>query len=396
MDEKIGREIVDIALTIGLVSQTKPPGSTLQQSIRIVFPHKTIQEVMAAIYLTCSKIGKRTLYLTSLQRRHEIADVIEICNVLDPSSCYDILKHILDIAKSKYQYRRTFHLSEKFHNRYAFIWRWHRKAIGLTCRTQGEEFPVHLHICDIYLNSESEPDRTTVAEMLNNLENIVSVMLWRVYHTFHNFHRPLHRILGLLPLCPKLSALCIYLRDKQDHDKLLAVLPHLTQLHTIWYLCHCRSSAYGAASVTDPVGVASIAIVKSIFRLPKLRRIFLWRVDMGNEHVAVTTDMQYLRTILLKWVYMSHQSWLMFITSLLTIEHPVYVKLENTNIDDDTINRIHTFPDFTLTNDDRERNAKGWYQLLEFITAPSYKAEFSFDYMVRHKPILSLHRLQIE
>ena len=48
---------------------------------------------------------------------------------------------------------------------------------------------------------------------------------------------------------------------------------------------------------------------------------------------------------------MSARSWGRFVSSLLTVRHPVHVTLDKTNIDADTVGWIQTFPHFTVTQD---------------------------------------------
>ena len=51
LEKEIGCQLVQLALRVGLISQSKAPGKLHQRNISVNFYHKTIQEFLAAMYL---------------------------------------------------------------------------------------------------------------------------------------------------------------------------------------------------------------------------------------------------------------------------------------------------------------------------------------------------------
>ena len=229
--------------------------------------------------------------------------------------------------------------------------------------------PSNLHVSDIYLDYDSDSDTVRLTEemMYGSLHNIMSVIL-------HHLRHPIQRVLQYLPKCPHLSALFItYMRYKEDNDQLLSVIPHLTQLDIIEY--------FGAASVTPadtdvdedilPVyDEADVRVVKAILKLTRLKCIALMWVDLGDDEIEVKGDITRLQEVRLYFVFMSRRSWDRFVSTLLTQQQAVNVKLYKTNINDATVRRILKSPHFTVTGDNREGDKQGRYKWLKFTTVP--------------------------
>ena len=133
--------------------------------------------------------------------------------------------------------------------------------------------------------------------------------------------------------------------NTEDHAEMVAVIPRLTQLDAIRY--------YGHRAVKDDV-----PFVAAVLRLTQLRCIRLEGVILGDNDVLVLmADWTRLQTVELRGVNMSAVSWGRFLSSLLTVPHPVHVTLEYTDINASTVARIRTSPHFT---------GAGEYDMLEF------------------------------
>ena len=93
-------------------------------------------------------------------------------------------------------------------------------------------------------------------------------------------------------------------------------------------------------------------------------------VSLYDDVLVLTADWTRLQTLMLRDVCMSVRSWSpgwgRFVSSLLTVPHPVDVTLRYTDIDDDTVGRILTYPDFTVTEDSEVRDGGGMYKMLKF------------------------------
>ena len=340
LEREIGRPLVEIALKVGLISQTKAPGRFHQQNVSVNFYHKSVQEFLAAIHLTCTDTDDIRLYCTSLDKVMNVANIIKFGIALDPSFCYVVSKHVTDTVNTDQgiqQYRRTLDDSDRVKQLYDTQLQWYRELTHVWTVTGDTSPPPSLHVTDIWLDGRSDSDtvRMTGDLMYSNRDTIVSMTLREVHH-------PLHRMAELLLQCRHLSALYIYMPSTENHSQTVAVMPRLTQLDTIRY-----HGPYDAVEGNVPV-------VAAVLRLTQLRCIRLEYVSLGDDDVLVlTADWTRLRTLVLQYVIMSDRSWGRFVSSLLTVPHPVHVILDWTDIDYDTRRRIHTSPHFTGAGDNR-------------------------------------------
>ena len=201
------------------------------------------------------------------------------------------------------------------------------------------------------MTCDSDMVRLTGELMGINVTNIVSVWLG-------NVQDHLQDVIKYLPQCPSLSALRIgYMSIKENQARIVEMIPRLTQIDTIRY--------YGSRGVD----AATLDIIAAVLRLKKLRCIVLGQVCLSDEGKFQTAGRKRLQTVELWEVSMSSKNWERFVSSLLTIRHPVDVSLQNTTIDADTVEKIQTSPHFNVKNDNQGRTV-GWYSILNFTTIP--------------------------
>ena len=378
LGDKIGRPLVQLALRVGLISQSKAPGRFYQQNVSINFHHKTIQEIMAAIHLTCTDTDDIRAYCTSLDKVMEVNNIITFMTGIDSSFCCGVSKHVMGIVnsdKNVQQYRHSLHCGniERVKQLYQAQCGWYREATYCQALTGDTSPPPTLHVSEIYLNNASDIDTVRITEeiMNGNLDNIVSLILAGVQH-------PLQRVLKQLPRYPHLSTLFIsYMRNKEDNDQLLSVIPHLTQLDNI---------VYGGAAVITAAGTdddledilpvydeADVKVVKTILQLTQLKRMWLFLVVLSDEDMEVTGNKSQLQEVRFSRVIMSARSCDRFLSSVLNLHQAVVVGLLKTKIDDSMVKRILTSPHFTVTEDDVGRDEIGRYKWLRFSTVPHHK-----------------------
>ena len=234
LERKIGPPLVEIALKVGLISQTKAPGRFHQQNVSVNFYHKSVQEFLAAVHLTCTDTDDIRSYCTSLDKVMNVANIIKFGIALDPSFYQDVSKHVMGIVNTDddiQQYRQTLDNSDRVKQLYNTQLQWYRELTHVRTVTGDTSPPPSLHVTDIYLDPGSDSDtvRLTGDLMPANLNTIVSVTLWGVHH-------PLHGVTHYLPQCPHLTALYItHMRNTEDLAQIVAVIPRLTQLDTIRY-----------------------------------------------------------------------------------------------------------------------------------------------------------------
>ena len=370
LERQIGKSHVDLAHRLGLISQAKVHSDIGRpQNVSVSFYYKTVQELLAAMYMTCGNPDAVTTfcgYCSTLEKVFETANVTMFVVGLDPSFGCRICEHITNIVNSDpdiTEYRGMLDHRTGY-DRVVQLYRtqceWYRELTHVRTVTGDTSPPPSLHVTDIFLVSntfryiDSDEVRLTGELMSANLGTIVSVYLWSV-------RPPLHRVTRYLPQCHQLSALYIYMYNKENLYLLLSVIPRLTQLTTVRYDGHRHDAADRAA-------------VAAVMSLTQLERVRLGTVSLGDDGIKVTDAMTRLRTVELYSVRMTAEAWDRLVTSLLSLPQSVSVVLRYTNIDEGTVRRIQTSPRVTVTQDDRRRNEYGTYERLEFTTVPSQTA----------------------
>ena len=364
LERQLGKSHVDLAYRLGLISQTKVYGKDPERNVSVSFYHKSVQELLAALHMifgTSDAVTSFSEYCSTLEKVMETANITKFVVGLDPSLGCRICEHITNIINMDMditKYRRTLGWTDSESTvlqLYRTQCEWYREAMHIQTVTGYPSPPPRLYIKDIYLDRDIDMDTVCLTGELmgKNLDSIVSVRL-------SNISLPLYRILQYLPQCLYLSVLRIYnMNNKENRDKLLGVIPHLTQIHSIRY-----GGALSAAVDRD--------VMKAVMTLTQLARIQLWRISLDDDGV-VLTDMKRLQTINLRHMYMAARNWDKFLTSLLTFHQAVHVTLEWTDIDGDTVSRLKTSPRLIVTQDGgRDESSK--YVRLEFATVPLHTA----------------------
>ena len=364
LETRLGKSRVDLAHRLGLISQAKVRSDIGRpQSVSVSFYHKSVQELLAAMYMTCGNRDAVTTfcgYCSTLEKVMETANVTMFVVGLDPSLGCRIYEHITNIVNSDSDitnYRQIIRANDRIRQLYRAQCEWYRELTHSQTVTGDTSPPPSLHVTDIYLDWRSDSDTVRLSGdlMSANLGTIVSVWLWCVRH-------PLHGVVHYLPQCPHLSALHIGdMSNTENLDLLVSVIPRLTQLTTVRYDGRHSDAA------------ADRVVVAAVMSLTQLVWIRLWNVILGDDRMELTDGMTLLRKVELCMVNMTDGAWDSFVSSLLSLPQSVSVVLELTDIDDGTLRRIRTSPHVTITWDDRKRN-EYWYERLEFRTVASQTA----------------------
>ena len=216
---------MQIALAIGIISQSKALGRFHQQNVSIHFYHKTIQEFMAALHLTCTDTDDIRSYCTSLDKVMNVANILTFAFSLDPCLCSGVSMHFMDIVNTDAdieQYRQSSEDNALVQQLYKTQCRWFNEIRYSQLMTGDTSPPPNLHVTDIYLvNSNSFEVRLTgeMMTLCSTLDSIVSVSLCHIYHS-------IQRIVQCLPLCHNMSGLCIsYITNKEDNNQLVLMIP---------------------------------------------------------------------------------------------------------------------------------------------------------------------------
>ena len=352
LERQLGKSHVDLVHRLGLISQVKVRSDIgCSQNVSVSFYHKSVQELLAAMYMTCENQDAVTSfceYCSTFEKVMETANVTMFLIGVYPSLGCKMCEHITTIVNSDpdtIEYRRTLVYSGRIRQLYRTQCEWYRELTHSRTVT-GDTSPLpSLYVSDICLSGNCDSDEVSLTAdvMCCNLRTIVSVWLGKIRH-------PLHSVLWYLPQCHNLSALCIYMSNTEDNDMLVDVIPYLTQLTTVRYHGdYCDES-----------------LVAAVMTLTQLEWIDLLNVSLGDDGVELTDAMTRLRTVALHDVRMTAAAWDRFVTSLFTLPQTVCVRLHNTNIDEGTVKRIQTSPRLIVT-----RDGDSHYRTLEFTTVPS-------------------------
>ena len=309
LERQLGKSHVDLAHRLGLISQAKVRGKYPHPNVSVSFYHKSVQELLAAVYVICGPPDALTSfcgYCSSLEKVMETANITKFVVGLDLSLGSRVCKHITNIVNSDpdiTEYRRTLDDDRtgfvKVIQLYDTQLRWYREQTDNRTVTGDTSPPPSLHVTDIYLDSDSEDTvRLTGDLMYSNFDTIVSVLLWNVRH-------PLHRVVQSLSQCRHMSALyIIYMSNRETHDLLVAVIPHLTQLTTVRYHGNYYDGNYESV-VDDHLAVAAV------MSLTQLEWIQLGSVYiLGKDGVEGIDAMTRLRTVVLGlYVDMTATGW---------------------------------------------------------------------------------------
>ncbi|KAK3099929.1 hypothetical protein FSP39_011933 [Pinctada imbricata] len=85
--------------------------------------------------------------------------------------------------------------------------------------------------------------------------------------------------------------------------------------------------------------------------MTSLRVLDLSEVTLGDRGLGLSADMVHIEKVRLWDVNMSSSQWQQFILSVLNIQHRFNVELDDTNIDDESMTKIRSSPDFNVTRD---------------------------------------------
>ena len=375
LERNIGRSQVNLAQKLGLISQTKVGNIGLSQNVSVSFYHKSVQELLAAMHLTCdttASVKSFFEYCSTIEKVMEMGNLTLFWLGLNPSVCCDISKHIMSRVNNESQikeYRQTLDpdIGERVRQLYRVQCQWQRELRHCQTLTDDLSSSATLEVGDVYLNYDMDMDTVRLTEelMRKNPNSIVSVWMWHVIGS----------VLQFLPNCPNLSALCITCMGNEDvKDVLGEVIPILSQLDTLVFRKRCFTKSFDEPH--------DAAVANAIMRLTTLKCIELHCFVLGDYDMVFMKFMTRLQTMKLHTVFMSSMNWDKLITSLRNTKYSVHVEIKDSDIDKDTVRRIQTSPDqFKLTiltekendSEDERDEYRITYKKLVFTTEPSHR-----------------------
>ena len=362
LEKEIGYPLVQLALRVGLISQSKAPGKLHQRNISVNFYHKTIQEFLAAMYLVtgpsdivskfCSRCG-------SLNAIFEMSNVTLFAMGLDHVKGCILSKHVIDAVNNDINvktYRKLLYcdFSSNVRQLYKTQYAWYKEITHTLSITHDSLLPSVFQVSDIYLDNETL--ELTVELITSNTKNIESVFLDDIDQG------SVCCVLEHLPQCSRLSALkTSRMYSIEEYNMLKHILPKLAQLDTLWY--------NGAILPLD--GDLDLDVVDVIITLTQLRTVVLRDIDMRGCFLVWPDNWEQLEMLFFVHMKLNAFSWMLFVCSLAKIPHSVEVSFIATNIDDNTFGMICNSPHFMLTLLNDGRDIVYTYAEIQFLTIPS-------------------------
>ena len=309
LEREIGQSNVELALKAGVLSQTKAPGLSYQQRVSHSFYHKSIQEFIAALYMTCGDTKALSSFYThcnTVDKVMELSNVIMFVCGLDPVVGCLLSQHVKNIVNGDFVFIKSreftlYRSTERIQELYKIQCKWFSEMKQNLSYTHNTDHTPTLHVTDVYLKSHYRgnvgvDDARVISELVSMEDNsIVSVYLQEV-----GIH-PVRSILQHLPGCKHLIALYIMkIRDRRDVELLAEVLPQLIQLQSVVY--GYSGYIYNYSEYREKYPQADTAVVRAVQHLPALRRIELKDITLTD---TVTLPLQ-LETVKLRVVQPSH------------------------------------------------------------------------------------------
>ena len=287
LEREIGQSTVELALKAGILSQTKAPSFSYQQRVSVGFYHKSIQEFIAALYMTCGDGEEITSFRTdcySVDKVMELSNMIIFVCGLDAVIGCQLSEHVNDVINRDIdilRYRESGNAEgyKKVSELYKIQCKWIYERKHNMSHTRKTDRTPTLNVTDVCLEY-CDCDFVSLANDLVSMGDniIVSVYLDTVEH-------PVHSIIQHLPGCKHLTALYIRnIQDTQDRKLLAEVLPQLVQLQCVVY-------GYSAGSFVEKFPQADTAVVRNAQHLQQLRYIELWNITL-TDYVTLPPQLE--------------------------------------------------------------------------------------------------------
>ena len=162
LERQLGKSHVDLAHRLGLISQAKIRGKYPQPNVSVSFYHKSVQELLAAMYMTCGSPDAVTTfcdYCSTLEKVMGDGQYNKVCGGASTLSLGSrICKHITHIVNSDpdiTEYRRTLDYESTgricVKQLYLTQCEWYRELTHNRTVTGDTSPPPSLHVTDICL-----------------------------------------------------------------------------------------------------------------------------------------------------------------------------------------------------------------------------------------------------
>ena len=281
LEREISHSTVELALKAGILSQTKAPGLSYQQRVSLSFYHKSIQEFIAALYMTCGGTEALTSFRThcnTVDKVMELSNMIMFVFGLDPvvgCQMSEVITHVPDNDNNIIQYRGGNRANaRRVKELYNMQCKWFHEMKQNLSYTHNTDHTPTLHVTDVYPYKYYCDNVRVASELVSMQDNsIVSVYL--------DVEHPTNSIIQHLPSCKHLTALYIKnSKEMQDRELLTEVLPQLVQLQCVEYSNYALTYREYLENHDMKGSPADTAVVRAVQHLQALRHIELQEITL--------------------------------------------------------------------------------------------------------------------
>ena len=304
--KELGDPVLDIALTVGVVSQMRAPGRFLVPEVSIQFLHKSIQEAMAALYVVCDKsdaFSSLCEYCCSIDKVMEMSNVIQYITGFSPEIGCKLSLHIVHLAANDPE---VVNEREMLSSEIKII----PSMFGMQCKCYKEmthnlsltggsnpSMTCNYLVSDVYIDHDDDAMMIACSMMRGCPESIISFSLY--VNEFQPYST--EPVLEILPQCSHLKTLTVFYCQTKTDPTLALVIPTLKYLQNVLY-GHFNRTYMSKRDVDS-------SIVRALLQLPRLKYMYISDVDLGDDTLIVENNMELFKKIELFNVRMSPEAW---------------------------------------------------------------------------------------
>ncbi|KAK3100270.1 hypothetical protein FSP39_017236 [Pinctada imbricata] len=341
LEKEIGVRELQFALDVGLISQ-KEAHSLTTKNVSVHFFHKSIQEFLAVIYIVTNKeVGDSFCkHLSSVKVIMELSNVIMFICGMCPSLGSVISQCVVSVTDSDTEICEYRELpvggNSTVEELYELQVSWYREL-----QDRQTDSPVTFHVSDVYLYSNSDIETARGTRDVLSDPHVVDIRSLYLLYVPTDRERgitdtELNNFLYNKHLTSSLDMVCI---DGYNTGRSVSPIC-IPSLNTL-YLYNVKINTDLDDDVCPPL----------LTDMTSLRKLWLSDVTLGDRGLGLSADMVHIEKVRLYHVNMSSSQWQQFILSVLNIQNRFNVELWNTNIDDESMTKIRSSPDFNVTQD---------------------------------------------
>ena len=188
LEDELGKAVLTFALEVGLLSQTYAPGTFDDENVSINFFHKTVEEFLAAIYISCGNEVRLESFLqaiSSLESVVELSNILIFCIGIKPTMGHALSRYVAEMADSDVEimrYRRTGDLGDTLVGSVFYTLRecYREMTSSLSLDSNAEYREDMYHIPDVLMHSffDSKAENKVTYEIIRKYsKHIMSLFI---------------------------------------------------------------------------------------------------------------------------------------------------------------------------------------------------------------------------